>query len=56
MDRTTTGIFHAALLVSCSMNSVLQATDRAQGKPYMNPRDNTALLRLRLDYEQGRER
>lgn len=28
-----------------------QATDRAQGKPYMNPRDNTALLRLRLDYE-----
>ncbi|EFE7609162.1 nuclease PIN, partial [Escherichia coli] len=23
----------------------------AQGKPYMNPRDNTALLRLRLDYE-----
>ncbi|EFJ2807618.1 nuclease PIN [Escherichia coli] len=28
-----------------------QAADRAQGKPYMNPRDNTALLRLRLDYE-----
>ncbi|HBQ4541253.1 TPA: nuclease PIN [Escherichia coli] len=28
-----------------------QATDRARGKPYMNPRDNTALLRLRLDYE-----
>lgn len=28
-----------------------QATDRAQGKPYMNPRDNTALLHLRLDYE-----
>ncbi|EPH4539862.1 pilus-assembly fibrillin subunit [Escherichia coli] len=28
-----------------------QATDRAQGKPYMNPRDNPALLRLRLDYE-----
>lgn len=28
-----------------------QATDRAQGKPYMNPRDNSALLRLRLDYE-----
>ncbi|HAW0905888.1 TPA: nuclease PIN [Escherichia coli] len=28
-----------------------QTTDRAQGKPYMNPRDNTALLRLRLDYE-----
>ena len=28
-----------------------QATDRAQGKSYMNPRDNTALLRLRLDYE-----
>ncbi|MCQ1917251.1 nuclease PIN [Escherichia coli] len=28
-----------------------QAADRAQGKPYMNPRDNKALLRLRLDYE-----
>ncbi|HBR2043251.1 TPA: nuclease PIN [Klebsiella pneumoniae] len=28
-----------------------QTTDRAQGKPYMNPRDNNALLRLRLDYE-----
>ncbi|HAW3202030.1 TPA: pilus-assembly fibrillin subunit [Escherichia coli] len=28
-----------------------QAADRAQGKPYMNPRDNPALLRLRLDYE-----
>ncbi|WP_053264017.1 pilus-assembly fibrillin subunit [Escherichia coli] len=28
-----------------------QAADRAQGKPYMNPRDNRALLRLRLDYE-----
>lgn len=28
-----------------------QASDRAQGKPYMNPRDNNALLRLRLDYE-----
>lgn len=28
-----------------------QASDRAQGKPYMNPRDNHALLRLRLDYE-----
>lgn len=28
-----------------------QATNRAQGKPYMNPRDNAALLRLRLDYE-----
>ncbi|EFQ6911711.1 nuclease PIN [Escherichia coli] len=28
-----------------------QAADRVQGKPYMNPRDNTALLRLRLDYE-----
>lgn len=28
-----------------------QAADRAQGKPYMNPRDNNALLRLRLDYE-----
>ena len=28
-----------------------QAADRAQGKPYMNPGDNTALLRLRLDYE-----
>ncbi|EIL1430997.1 nuclease PIN, partial [Escherichia coli] len=25
MNRTTTGIFLAALLVSCSMNSVLQA-------------------------------
>ena len=29
----------------------LQATDRAQGKPCMNPRGNTALLRLQLDYE-----
>ncbi|MEE7405840.1 pilus-assembly fibrillin subunit, partial [Escherichia coli :H14] len=28
-----------------------QATDRAQGKPCMNPRGNTALLRLQLDYE-----
>ncbi|EPI2623828.1 hypothetical protein ACS1UY_005188 [Escherichia coli] len=28
-----------------------QATDRPKGKPYMNPRDNTALLRLRLDYK-----
>ncbi len=28
-----------------------QASDRAQGRPYMNPRDNNALLRLRLDYE-----
>ncbi|EFN7977358.1 nuclease PIN [Escherichia coli] len=28
-----------------------QTADRAQEKPYMNPRDNTALLRLRLDYE-----
>lgn len=27
------------------------ATERAQGKPYLTPRDNTALLRLRLDYE-----
>lgn len=27
------------------------ATDRAQGRTYMNLRDNTALLRLRLDYE-----
>ncbi|GDA12242.1 hypothetical protein HmCmsJML183_04405 [Escherichia coli] len=33
MDRTTTGIFHAALLVSCSMNSVLQATDRTVHEP-----------------------
>ena len=33
-----------------------QATDRAQGKPYMNPRDNTALLRLRLDYELERRK
>ena len=28
-----------------------QTTDRAQGKPHMNPRGNTALLRLQLDYE-----
>ena len=28
-----------------------QVSDRGQGKPYMNPRDNNALLRLRLDYE-----
>lgn len=28
-----------------------QMSDRRQGKPYMNPRDNNALLRLRLDYE-----
>ncbi|ECW0470412.1 TPA: nuclease PIN [Salmonella enterica subsp. enterica serovar Mississippi] len=28
-----------------------QTIDRAQGKTYMNPRDNNALLRLRLDYE-----
>ncbi len=28
-----------------------QASERAQGRPYMNPRDNRALLRLRLDYE-----
>ncbi|EEQ1662379.1 pilus-assembly fibrillin subunit [Escherichia coli] len=28
-----------------------QAKDRAKGKPYMNSRDNAALLRLRLDYE-----
>ncbi|ELC5340108.1 nuclease PIN [Salmonella enterica] len=28
-----------------------QIADRAQGKPYLNPRDNNALLRLRLDYE-----
>ena len=28
-----------------------QASERAQGRPYMNPRDNSALLRLRLDYE-----
>ncbi|ELO4939519.1 nuclease PIN [Escherichia coli] len=28
-----------------------QASERARGKPYMNPRDNPALLRLRLDYE-----
>lgn len=27
MDRTTTGIFLAALLVSCSMNSVLRADE-----------------------------
>ncbi|TNV16822.1 nuclease PIN [Buttiauxella sp. B2] len=25
--------------------------DRAQGKPYLNPRDHSAHLRLRLDYE-----
>ncbi|HIF2548635.1 TPA: pilus-assembly fibrillin subunit [Salmonella enterica] len=31
--------------------SGLQAANRVQGKPYMNPRDNRALLRLRLDYE-----
>lgn len=29
----------------------LQTSERAQGRPYMNPRDNRALLRLRLDYE-----
>lgn len=28
-----------------------QKVDRSQRKPYMNPRDNNALLRLRMDYE-----
>ncbi|HAX5209946.1 TPA: nuclease PIN [Escherichia coli] len=28
-----------------------QAIERVQGRPYMNQRDNTTMLRLRLDYE-----
>ncbi|HBC1707902.1 TPA: hypothetical protein ICA47_004710 [Escherichia coli] len=43
MDRTTTGIFLAALLVSCSMDSVLRADETRH--QWLNERnDRTGML------------